>query len=303
MGPMPLLLPLLLLLAPLSTAMRVLVTGANKGIGRAIAQAVLEAQPEASVLLGSRNMARGEEAAAVISKVVPGGANRIDVVQLDVTDAESVRKASERVAEMFGTDEPPLYGIVNNAGIGFGKGFEATLETNLYGAKRVCDAFLPLLSPSRGRIVNIASASGPMFVSGCSPDDARVLIDPEVTWEAIEKLLSKYRGMTDYDDSAYGLSKACLSAYTKMMANAHPSLKINSVTPGFINTDLTRGMGATNPPEKGTKAPLYCLFGELEGNGRFYGSDAQRSPLDRYRAPGSPPYEELELTEAKEPLP
>ena len=44
------------------------------------------------------------------------------------------------------------------------------------------------------------------------------------------------------------------------------------------------------PPAAGAKAPLHLLFGELEGNGRYYGSDAQRSPLDRYRSPGSPPY-------------
>ena len=35
----------------------------------------------------------------------------------------------------------------------------------------------------------------------------------------------------------------------------------------------------------------HLLFGELEGNGRYYGSDAKRSPLDKYRSPGSPPYE------------
>ncbi len=44
------------------------------------------------------------------------------------------------------------------------------------------------------------------------------------------------------------------------------------------------------PPAQGARAPMHLLFGELEGNGRYYGSDAQRSPLDRYRSPGSPPY-------------
>ena len=62
------------------------------------------------------------------------------------------------------------------------------------------------------------------------------------------------------------------------------------MTPGYILTDLTRGMGATNPPEKGTTAPVYCLF-EATSTGWYYGSDAVRSPLDRYRGPGDPPYE------------
>jgi hypothetical protein len=43
-------------------------------------------------------------------------------------------------------------------------------------------------------------------------------------------------------------------------------------------------------PAEGAKAPLHLLFGTLEGNGRYYGSDGKRSPLDRYRAPGSPEY-------------
>ena len=54
-------------------------------------------------------------------------------------------------------------------------------------------------------------------------------------------------------------------------------------------------MGATNPPEKGTIAPYFCLFGDVpfgpEVNGRYYGSDGVRSPLDRYRGPGDPAYD------------
>jgi hypothetical protein len=44
------------------------------------------------------------------------------------------------------------------------------------------------------------------------------------------------------------------------------------------------------PPAAGARAAMFLLFGDPEGNGRYYGSDAQRSPLDRYRSPGDPPY-------------
>ena len=51
----------------------------------------------------------------------------------------------------------------------------------------------------------------------------------------------------------------------------------------------TRLMGA---PRRPTKAPSRrCTCDGLEGSGHYYGSDAKRSPLDRYRSPGSPPYE------------
>ena len=44
------------------------------------------------------------------------------------------------------------------------------------------------------------------------------------------------------------------------------------------------------PPVEGTCSALFLLFEELQGSGYYYGSDAVRSPLDRYRAPGDPPY-------------
>ena len=102
------------------------------------------------------------------------------------------------------------------------------------------------------------------------------------------------------DGNAYGLSKACANSYTMLLAREHPSLRINACTPGFIETDMTRHYATAQrkspaelgmkPPSAGARAPMFLLFGDPQGNGRYYGSDAQRSPLDRYRAPGDPPY-------------
>ena len=101
------------------------------------------------------------------------------------------------------------------------------------------------------------------------------------------------------DGSAYGLSKAFSNAYTRHLAREYPQFVINACTPGFIYTDLTREYEARSgitPEELGMKSPrdgarsaMFLLFGEPEGSGHYYGSDAKRSPLDRYRAPGSPP--------------
>lgn len=94
------------------------------------------------------------------------------------------------------------------------------------------------------------------------------------------------------ESDVYGFSKACLNVWMMQQAAAHPELLINNCTPGFIATDMTKDLGATNTTDKGTVAPLYLIFGDAEnvGTGRFYGSDAVRSPLDRYRGPGDPPY-------------
>ena len=51
-----------------------------------------------------------------------------------------------------------------------------------------------------------------------------------------------------------------------------------------------RALADLPPPEKGTVAPLFCLFGDVTP-GWYYGSDAVRSPIDRYRGPGDPPFE------------
>ena len=74
-------------------------------------------------------------------------------------------------------------------------------------------------------------------------------------------------------------------------------LRINSCSPGYILTDLTAGMGATKRPEESNchVAALFLLFGdvphdEVVNKGRYYGSDAVRSPIDVYRGPGDPPY-------------
>lgn len=44
------------------------------------------------------------------------------------------------------------------------------------------------------------------------------------------------------------------------------------------------------PPAQGRRSAMFLLFADPAGSGRYYGSDAQRSPLDRYRAPGTPAY-------------
>ena len=85
-----------------------------------------------------------------------------------------------------------------------------------------------------------------------------------------------------------------------LVAREQPGLLVNACTPGFIATDMTRpyaesegkapaALGMKTPAE-GAKAPLHLLFGAVQGSGHYYGSDAKRSPTDRYRAPGSPEY-------------
>ena len=92
----------------------------------------------------------------------------------------------------------------------------------------------------------------------------------------------------------YGASKALINAYTHLHARSDPDLIINSCTPGFIQTDITANMGATNPPSKGAVPPCWAAMDDStlpkEPTGRYYGSDCIRSPLHVYRGPGEAPY-------------
>ena len=130
---------------------RILITGANKGIGRAAVAAVLSAHDDTFVYLGARDRARGEDAREALTAKQPSWAKRIEVVELDVSNASSVTAASKRVEG--------LHAVVNNAGIGFADyDMRTVLDVNTRGPKRVCETFVPRIREG-GRIVNVASAS------------------------------------------------------------------------------------------------------------------------------------------------
>jgi NAD(P)-dependent dehydrogenase (short-subunit alcohol dehydrogenase family) len=288
----------------------ILVTGANKGIGLAIARGILTEHDDTRVLLGARDRERGEAAIRTLSTAQPAFRERLQLVVLDVGKDESVSEAAAAVRNTLG-ERGPIFAVVNNAGIGGGKQeLEAALNVNTLGVRRVCEAFLPFIDAERGRIVNVTSAAGPNFVAKCGDERRRFFLDGGTEWAALEALMQEClalqgdpsafekRGLGD--GNAYGLSKACTNTYTLQLARRHPNLSVNSCTPGFIETDMTRGYASSQEktprelgmktPDDGARCPLYLLFGELEGNGRYYGSDCKRSPLDRYREPGSPPY-------------
>ena len=289
---------------------RIVVTGANKGIGFALVGRLLAEHPDTFVFLGSRSEARGTAARQALVDTDDDWADRVEVLPLDVADESSVTDAARRVAERFPQEPQPLYGLVNNAGIGrHGHTLQQVLSVNARGPRRVCDAFAPLLQKG-GRIVIVTSASGPNYVKECSEAKQRFFTRADLTWNELDALMKQCaelegdeafaaRGLGSAD--AYGLSKACANAYMQIAAREHPALAVNACTPGFIETDMTKpyaqsaGKSAADmgmkTPHEGASAPLHLLLGELEGNGWYYGSDAERSPLDRYRSPGSPAYQ------------
>ena len=146
----------------------VVVTGASTGIGFATSVALAKAGYD--VFAGVRSAAAGEPLTKA-SAATPG---KITPIALEVTDEASVAAAAAQVKGALGGE--PLFGLVNNAGIGLGgpllfqpiDEIKQVFEVNVIGLLRVTQAFAPLLaatatSPARpGRVINISSVGGKM---------------------------------------------------------------------------------------------------------------------------------------------
>lgn len=227
-----------------------LVTGANKGIGLEIARKLAGAGVH--VLLGSRDKARGDAAAAGLA----GAGFSVESLHLDLDAAETIAAAASAIEARFGR----LDILVNNAGIfdfadaapgsASVEAVRRVMEVNFIGALAVTQAMLPLLRAAPGaRIVNLSSSMGSLTENA----------DPEAPYYA-----QRFIG--------YNASKAALNMLTIQL---HEELKgegihVNSVSPGFVKTDLT-GYGEMTP-EEGARLPAEYALNAAVG-GRFVEPD------------------------------
>jgi NAD(P)-dependent dehydrogenase (short-subunit alcohol dehydrogenase family) len=203
-----------------------LVTGANKGLGRETARRL--AALGMTVLVGARDAGLGQAAAA---ELATGGAD-VRFVLLDVTDADSVKRAAAWIEETFGR----LDVLVNNAGISVenrapvtevsADQMRRTYDTNVFGVVTVTNTLLPLLRRAGGaRIVNVSSMLGSLSMAA-DPQG------PFASWPGLSLL-------------AYNSSKTALNALTIMWASAlrADGIMVNSADPGYVATDLNHHSG------------------------------------------------------------
>ncbi len=189
----------------------VLVTGASRGIGAAVAAAFAAEGDRVAVHFGS-----AREAAEAVRDALPGTGHVL--VQADLTDAEQVREmVEEAAARLDGLDV-----LVNNAGVflahppletdyeAWQQAWSRTLATNLTGAANTTFCALPhLLARGGGAVVNVSSRGA-------------------------------FRG--EPECPAYGASKAGLNAFGQSMAQALAphGITVGTVAPGFVETDMAR---------------------------------------------------------------
>jgi len=236
-----------------------LITGANKGIGLETARQL--ARQGITVLIGARDRAKGDAAAAELKKE---GADA-QALLLDVDETAHHTAAHDAIEKQFGK----LDILINNAGIareasirrlGFGDGLppsespmdniRAVFETNFFGTVALTQALLPLLrKSSAGRIVNVTSRLASMTINSAATEKG---------W---------------YDEVGYNTSKAAMNMFTILLGRELKStpIKINSAHPGWVQTEL----GGPNAPvtiEDGAKTSVWLATLPADGptGGFFY---------------------------------
>ncbi len=233
-----------------------LVTGANQGMGKQVAAELVS--DGVTVFVGSRDLARGQAAAAEIGR----GATAL---QLDVTDPASVASAAGRIRDEAGR----LDLLVNNAAISTTRtGLDlaglralstastvpleevrAVWEVNVLGPLAVYQAMLPLLRRSPdARVVNVTSALGSLTT----------VADPA----------SPYRSAFE---PVYAASKAALNAVTLsiMTELEGTSTKVNLVSPGFARTALVNFEGTESVAEAAREVVRVARLGPDGPTGTF----------------------------------
>lgn len=188
-----------------------LVTGASRGIGRAVAEAL--ASRGAYILVGYHH--GSEQAAAVVEGIVAAGGHG-EAIGLDVADMGATEQAIAEAAKRLGR----LDIVVANAGIAL-------------------DALLPRLKePDLERVwaVNVKGAIA------CARGAVRTMM--RARWGRIVFMTSVAGEMGNAGQAAYASSKAALIGLTRSLAReyASRSITVNAVSPGFIETDMTRGV-------------------------------------------------------------
>jgi len=225
------------------------VTGGNKGIGFEICRQL--AHRGLRVVLTSRDAVRGGEAHDQLR------GEGLDVVfhVLDVDSDDSVTALAASLEKEQGRVDV----LVNNAGIMIDtprKGildeslavFRKTLETNFFGALRMCQAIVPIMQHGHyGRIVNLSSGLGQLDEMGDGT-------------------------------AAYRASKTALNALTRMVATAvkGDDILVNSMCPGWVRTDMG-GPNAARAVDAGAETAIWLAM--LPHGGPTGGFFRDKSPI------------------------
>ncbi|XP_017381704.1 carbonyl reductase [NADPH] 3 [Cebus imitator] len=247
------------------------VTGANKGIGLAIARELCR-QFSGDVVLTARDVARGQ--AAVQQLQAEGLSPRFH--QLDIDDLQSIRALRDFLRKEYGG----LNVLVNNAGIVFWDSdptpfdvkAELTLKTNFFATRNICNELLPIMKP-HGRVVNISSLQCLRAFENCSEDLQEKFRSETLTEADLVDLMKKFVEDTKnevheregWPNLPYGVSKLGVTVLSRILARhldekrKADRILVNACCPGQVKTDMTKEFGIRTVEEE-AETPVYLAL-------------------------------------------
>ena len=223
------------------------ITGAGRGIGKAIATAFAHAGACSIVVV--RDRTAGEN---LVRELQDHGL-KADFAVADVTDAAQISMLVLDIIQRY----PVIDVLVNNAGIFLDDDramrpsqidplvLQRTLDVNLFGPIRICNAFAPHI-PQGGRIINVSSTMG------------------------------QFAGEADGYGPAYSISKAALNMYTQLLAAdlRERSIMVDSFHPGWVKTDMG-GPKASVEPQEAARTALFLASRPLSDQTGLFWRDCE----------------------------
>jgi 3-oxoacyl-[acyl-carrier protein] reductase len=192
---------------------KVIVTGASRGLGLAIARR-LSGEGYCAIAIARQ---KGEELASAIASAEKTSPNSLHFVSFDLAETQCIPALVKQLRKDFG----PIYGLVNNAAVGFNGILGMMLNSQIESLIRI-NTLAPILltkylvrhmmADGAGRVINVASISA----------------------------FSGYSGL-----SVYAATKASMIGFTHSLARevGRVGITVNAVAPGFMNTELTQSLG------------------------------------------------------------
>lgn len=271
----------------------VLITGANRGIGLAIAKSILKQSTNHNIILTSRNKQLGEEAMRGLFREFPSQINQIFYHDLDIENITSIHLFSNSLIK----SDIVVDTLINNAGYleksseldyknNDNKDHQSTItrtnrviktfSINLFSLIYFTDHLLrhQIISD---KIINVSSSLGKLTFKNDAHNELIRKINSEADIAYFYMMyLQSVRENKEWEYSqyevynAYGPSKMALNAYTKVLSKKYPEIQCTSVSPGLCKTRMG-GDSAVRSAEQGAETPawLACKENDMSITGKY----------------------------------
>jgi len=243
---------------------KIVVTGANKGIGYSIIETLLASTTPYDLILTARNPTLGEKAVETLRSKHPKSLSKLTYRQLDVSDDSSISSFTEWVKNTLGKVDV----LVNNAAILYRNSTDeekkSTIQVNFSSVVKLTEKITPLLSAD-GKIIMISSTLGQLSYQGETLRKA--LEDPKLDLRRLHEIANNFLEVAkDFKPSelgpeaSYPGSKALLNAYanTVLPTQLGSNQQVYVVCPGWCRTDMGTDQ-AWLSQEEGADTPVYLI--------------------------------------------